>query len=355
MFAGARLKLTTWYLLIIMLISVSFSSVIYKVLTQEIERFERMQRLRIERRLQEGEFFGREERFRRLPLSIMTNPELLEETRRRILLILIAINSGIFATSAVLGYVLAGRTLKPIAEMMDEQNRFISDASHELKTPLTSLKSAFEVFQRNEKPTLQEAKTLVGESINEVNKLQSLSDSLLQLAQYQRPNGSTRFEKLLLPQIIEEAIHRIEPVAKKKKISIEKDLKDLTIEGDKYSLIDLVVILLDNAVKYSHKESKVNVTTEKTDGFALILIKDCGPGIDKKDLPHIFDRFFRTDSARLRESTGGYGLGLSIAKKIVDTHKGSIQVKSELQKGSIFTVKLPINQSSRVKKLSFFS
>src|SRR3989338_803664 len=148
-FHYARLKLTAWYLLIIMALSTLFSLVIYNALTAEVDRFERAQRFFIERRLQEGS----------LPLPPPTdgrrlfpfnngepiNPELLAETKQRILLTLILANAGILIVSGGLGYFLAGRTLRPIKDMMDEQNRFITDASHELKTPLTSLRTELEV------------------------------------------------------------------------------------------------------------------------------------------------------------------------------------------------------------------
>ncbi len=344
MFHSARLKLTAWYLLIIMALSIMFSVAIYQGLSNEVERFERMQRFRIERRLQEGTLFPGDTLPRRTPATIpITNPELLEETKHRILLMLVAINCGIFALSGGLGYILAGRTLMPIKDMMDDQNRFISDASHELRTPLTSLKSAFEVYLRSSRPSVKEAKTLVRESISEVNKLQSLSESLLQLAQYQKPNGYLVFEKVSLRHVIEQAIHKIQPLAKEKEIAVHYDEADNEIEGNVYGLVDLVVILLDNAVKYSPRSKNVVIKTEKTDGSILLWVKDNGCGISEKDVLYIFDRFYRADSARSKSGTNGYGLGLSIAKKIVDAHNGSISVESKPNKGATFLVKLPIN------------
>lgn len=356
MFAGARLKLTAWYLLIIMLISMSFSVVIYKVLTNEVERFVRMQRSKIERRFREGEFFPQDLHFQgTLPQVSIMDPELVEETKRRLILILIAVNGGIVIISGGLGYILAGRTLKPIKEMLDEQNRFITDASHELRTPLTSLKSAMEVNLRDKHLTLTNAKTLISENIEEVNKLQSLSDELLQLAQYQKPYASAKFEKLSLSDLVKKAVRKIEPLAKHKDIIVQDNTKDVEIEGNKYGLCDLLVILLDNAIKYSKNIKTVKISSQKTDGFVNISVADQGIGIDEKDIPHIFDRFFRADTARLKTASGGYGLGLSIAKKIVDIHHGSITVESKINKGSTFTIHLPISQSFHIKKPSFFS
>jgi two-component system, OmpR family, sensor histidine kinase CiaH len=338
MFHSARLKLTAWYLLIIMTISVMFSIIIYRDLSNEINRFEQLQRYRIERRLMEQLPPG--------PPALPTaSPELLDETRRRILFMLLIVNSGILVLSGGLGYALSGITLKPIKEMVDEQNRFISDASHELRTPLTSLKSAFEVYLRSKNSTPNEVKTLVTESIDEVNKLQSLSESLLQLAQYENPQQQIVFEKVSLSKVVTQAIKKIQPIADMKSISITSKIRDITVMGNSYSLIDCVIILLDNAVKYSTKGKNVSVTAGKTDGTAYISVSDHGLGISADDLPYIFDRFYRADSARLKTTTGGYGLGLPIAKKIVDTHKGTIQVKSKPNFGSTFTIRLPISFS----------
>ena len=338
MFHSARLTLTAWYLLIIMTISVMFSIIIYRDLSNEINRFEQLQRFRIERRLMET--------FPAPPTPLPTaNPELLGETRRRILLMLIIVNSGILVLSGGLGYILSGLTLKPIKDMMDEQNRFISDASHELRTPLTSLKSAFEVFLRDREPSVNEAKTLVQESIDEVNKLQSLSESLLQLAQYEKPQEQMIFEKVSLLAAVNQAIKKIKPVAELKHITITSKAREIFIKGNKFSLVDCIVILLDNAVKYSKERSSIIIATGKADGAAFVSVTDHGVGISQKDMPHIFDRFFRADGARLKTTAGGYGLGLSIAKKIIDTHRGTIEVKSSLHKGSTFIIKLPISFS----------
>lgn len=338
MFRSVRLKLTAWYLLIIMFISMSFSLVLYRVVTGEFERFERMQRFRIERRFNTQNLPPNF--MHRFPLPV--DPELIREIKQRLAFMLMLINGGILLAAGGLGYFLAGRTLAPIKEMVDEQSRFISDASHELRTPLTSLKTAMEVTLRDKKLSLSQAKKIISENVREVNKLQSLSDQLLRLAQYEKPNGNLAFEKISLSIIIEEAIRKINPLARQKNISIKKKFENIEIKGNKDSLIDLFVILLDNAIKYSNRESDVEVKAEKTDRFVLVSVKDRGVGIDEKDLPHIFDRFYRADSARQRVGEGGYGLGLSIAKRIIELHYGTISVESKLGKGSKFSVNLPI-------------
>jgi two-component system sensor histidine kinase CiaH len=331
-----------------MTISILFSGIIYKLLLNEFNRFEQAQRFRIERKIEEDDLFPPNVQYKIVTHPFPINSELIEETRGRIIIMLVSINSGIFIIAGMLGYVLAGRTLKPIKEMMDEQNRFISDASHEIRTPLTSLKSAFEVFLRDKNPDIKEARTIISESLVEVNTLQSLSDSLLQLAQYETPNEHSHFEKTELTQIIQEAISKVKKLAKDKNITIIFEKNKLSIEGNKFGLIDLFVILLDNAIKYSPEKSTITIQSLKLDGHVQVTVTDEGMGIDEKDIHHIFDRFYRADQARSKKKEGGYGLGLSIAKKIVNLHEGSISARNN-EVGTTFITELPISHSHAIK------
>ncbi len=339
MFHKARIRLTVWYLFIIMAVSLMFSSIIYHTATVEFTRFEWRQRMRMEQRIQELPRFNNGDVFLVPQLSPTT--ELIEEAKQRILWILFVLNSGIFFIAGFLGYLLAGRTLKPIQEMMNEQNRFISDAPHELKTPLTSLKSAMEVHLREKHPSKQATETLFKESIIEVDKLHALSDSLLQLAQYEEPQTVLTVEKIKLQEVIAKAIHNVTSIANRKQIKLDVNIDLIEMKGNEQSLIDLFVILLDNAIKYSSVKSIIHIAAKKTDRYVLISIRDEGFGIADKDLDHIFDRFYRADNARSKKDAGGYGLGLAIAKKIVNRHKGTIGVKSKQSEGSTFTIKLP--------------
>jgi signal transduction histidine kinase len=340
MFSKARINLTAWYLCIIMLISISFSVVIYRVLTNEIERFARSQRFRIERQLG-----GNQTRAVIPPPPILVDEELVEEVRKRLIIALGSINVIIFLSSGLFGYFLAGRTLRPIQTMVDEQNQFITDASHELRTPLTALKSAIEVNLRDKNLTMIQAKKLLAENMKDVDKLQRLTDELLQLAQYQKPNGKRVFVSLSLREVIKKSIRAVEALAKQKSIAIKNGTEDTVFPGNIHELSDLFIILLDNAIKYSKEKSTLRVWSKSRNGYIDISIQDEGIGIAKDDIPHIFDRFYRADSARIKTQEGGYGLGLSIAKKIVDQYHGSIEVQSMPGKGSTFFVRLPIKQT----------
>ena len=176
MFQKARIKLTAWYLLIIMLVSILFSVVIYSGINRELGRFERSHVI-----------IFRDERLvppnPPPPVDITKiDTQGLTAARTRLTLTLIFINIGIFWIAGLAGYFLAGRTLRPIKEMVDEQNRFITDASHELRTPLTSLKTSIEVNLRNKNMTLAQAKELIKSNLEDVEYLQTLSDGLIRLA-----------------------------------------------------------------------------------------------------------------------------------------------------------------------------
>jgi two-component system, OmpR family, sensor histidine kinase CiaH len=343
MFSNARLKLTGWYLLIIMLISVSFSIVIYRFLTSEINRALNMEKLHQQGAYYPAKkfiFFNNNDEVTRGIMITPPNTEVLEEAKQRILFLLIVINLGILGLSGVAGYLLAGLTLKPIKKMVDEQNRFITDASHELRTPLTSLRSEIEVNLRDKKLTVKDARKLLESNLEEVNNLQYLSDNLIKLAQTHTPNG-IKFETVSFFDIATEAIRKVEKLAKKKNIDIEKSIEESLLLADRQGLTELLVILLDNAIKYSPENSSINLTSKKSGKNLKIEVKDQGIGIDKKDLPMLFKRFYRADSARSKKDADGFGLGLSIAKDIIEKHNGTIEVKSKPGVGTTFQIKIP--------------
>lgn len=356
MFQSARIKLTGWYLLIIMLVSIFFSLAIYSGINRELSGIEHFQRMRLEQDKRGFndmfEQFRQEREERGLPAPHMRrfmmsdNPEMVKQARLRLTTVLIFINFVILAIAGLLGYFLAGKTLLPIKEMMDEQKRFVTDASHELRTPLTSLRTEIEVNLRDKKLTLSEAKYLLKSNLEEVVNLQALSDNLIKLSQYQKDINTLKFAQFSLAAVIDESVKKVNSLARHKDIAIENEITDFTFEGidDKKMLSELFAIFLDNAIKFSPKGQSVKITSKKTDGHIVIEITDQGSGIAGDEIPHIFDRFYRAEKSRNKLDVPGYGLGLSIAKQIVDKHHGSISVKSEPDKGTTFAVRLPIKR-----------
>ncbi len=170
--------------------------------------------------------------------------------------------------------------------------------------------------------------------------MQTLSEGLLELAQQKTKNVNTH-ETVSLFETLSLAQKKVAALLKRKHITISVKGKDCLFSGDKQQLTELFVIFFDNAIKYSPEKTTITITSEMSDHSVKIHIIDQGIGISQKDLPHIFDRFYRADKSRTKTDVNGYGLGLAIAKKIVTDHKGTISVKSTVGGGTIFTIHLP--------------
>lgn len=336
MFNQARLKLTLWYIAIIFLISSLFSMAFYAVSTQELQRVVG----RIERNQNEWN-----SQFQQPPPPKPGMPtiEELQASSQRLFTSLIFINGIILVISGGAAYFLAGRTLKPIRLMVEEQNQFISNSSHELRTPLATLRAEMEGSLLEKQISDKQARVLVRSNLEEITRLQRLSNNLLQITKLHSPNPTKYSGQVSIEAVVNDAVKQVSKLAKNKRIQIVKRVGNYNVQGDKDSLQELLVILLENAIKYSKKDTKIKISTNKSRNDVVIQVKDQGIGISKKDLPFVFDRFYRSDKSR--SQTDGFGLGLSIAKQIVNKHNGTIQVVSKPKKGSVFTVKLPLVKS----------
>lgn len=329
MFKEARIKLTAWYLAIIMVISLSFSVVIFLGINRELTRIESLQSMRAQRNQVLAtllEEIGEERIARGLPppnLPLPNDIENVSAIRTRIITILGFINLSILVLAGAGGYFLAGRTLEPIRKNMEDQRAFISDASHELRTPLTSLRTEIEVALRDKSRTLADSTNLIKSNLDDVNRMQKLANYLLEMNRYDGGNGMKK-TKVDLKKVAIRAIG---------KMKVKADLTRSIVLGNEDSLVELMTILLDNAFKYG-RGKEVEVRTKKG---GVLEVTDHGAGIASMDLPHIFDRFYRSDKSR---GTEGYGLGLSIAKSIVDLHGGKIEVTSKPGKGTKFRITL---------------
>jgi len=334
MFKTARLKLTGWYLLIIMVISFSFSALIYQISSMEIIHFAESQRIRIERRINSS--------YPNLPPPpMLIDTDLITESQQRLLINLAIINGFILLISGSLSYFLAGRTLRPIQKITEDQKQFISDASHELRTPITALKAMLEVSLRDPKLNLNESKKVLTNAIYSTNQLKTLSDSLLELNHFNNNKSVLNLSPVSIKNLMFESVKKIKPKADKKQIVIKYHPINGQINVDIQKIEELFLILFDNAIKYSSKSSQIKFIALKTRKNMIFKIIDQGIGISEKNLPHIFDRFYRADNARTKNGSSGYGLGLSIAKKIVESHGGKLEVNSQLNYGTTFFIYLP--------------
>jgi signal transduction histidine kinase len=262
----------------------------------------------------------------------------IDEGRHALLVRLVWVNIGALAVGGVLSYLLARRSLKPIEDAMEAQAQFVSDASHELRTPLTAIQTSNEVFLRRQKATVTQARDLIEQNTDDVKRLKELSDGLLNLAQHKQ--SEPKMVPLSLQDLVSEALTKVVPQATAKNIAVHDETGDTDILGDKTALTQLLVILLDNAIKYSNRGKNVYLSSEVHGKYVYIEMRDEGIGIRASDLPHLFRRFYRADNARVSGERSGYGLGLAIAQQIAQGHRGDITAASILGQGSTFTVKL---------------
>jgi signal transduction histidine kinase len=332
MFHSARIKLTSFYLLIIMLISIVFSMAFYQVATLEFEHG----LSRIEHRMRNSS------RYHELPPEIIEIAEELAYAKHMVALRLLYINGFILITAGLAGYFLAGKTLRPIEQTLEEQKRFVSDASHELRTPIAALTTTVEVTLRDKKLP-KSTRPIFTELLERLSDLTLLTNKLLRLAKTNHVS-LTSLTIVNIHDILAAVTKTIAPLAKKKSIFLKTNFvaKRHNVQGDPLSLTELFTIIVDNAINYSDKKDSITIDTNTKTNTLIITIKDTGIGIDKKDLPHIFDRFYRADTSRNKQSIDGHGLGLSVAKRIVVQHKGSIEAESTYGKGTTITICLPL-------------
>jgi two-component system OmpR family sensor kinase len=204
------------------------------------------------------------------------------------------------------------------------------------------MRAEIEVALMDSKLDLPLAKEKLKSNLEELAKLTALSDGLLRLARLK--NNELPKKELHLQGVVADAVDRVLPLAEQKSILINSQVEaSSSVYGDKISLIEALLIILDNAVKYSPAGSEITVRATQEPRVAKIEVKDQGVGIKAAVLPHIFERFYRADSARSKHKSGGYGLGLAIAKNIIDLHRGSISATSQPGQGSAFTIFLPLH------------
>jgi signal transduction histidine kinase len=335
MFRSATIKLTAWYLAFIMGLSLAFSLVLCQSSSESLSVAYDHQRAAIRQELRDN--LG----LNPWPFDMdrLRDREIVSGQQRLITNLTLA-NLGVLAVGGAASFYMARRTLRPLEQVMEAQARFTADASHELRTPLTAMQTEIEVSLRDNNLSVVEARGLLESNLEEVKKLQSLSNGLLALASHDKENFEPK--RLHVDAVLKSAVSRAAKAAGQRKINIDNKADNLEVLGDKDGLVQLFAILLDNAIKYSPSGSTITLGTSVKNGSAYIAVADQGYGIKADDLPYIFDRLYRSDSSRTMGQVNGYGLGLSIAKKIIELHNGTIEVASKVDKGATFTVRIPL-------------
>jgi heavy metal sensor kinase len=315
-------------------------------------------------------------------VQVGTSLEDFDETINKLLLIMIIGIPTSVSVTIVVGYFMAKKALRPVDQIrrtaikisssnLDERidfagrrdelsrlaetfnamigrlkdafqrvNQFSIDVSHELKTPLTILKGETEVALRKEREKADYQKLLLS-NLEEIDRMSCIIDDLLLLSKADTKDIKLNIEEVALRDLMMDVCMNMKVVADKKEVALQaSELEDVRLKGDELKLRRMLLNIVENGIKYSHSGGKVMVSSYVDDGYVQIDVKDEGIGISEEDIKYVFDRFYRADRSRKRES--GSGLGLSISRWIAEAHKGSIEVTSKPAQGSMFSIKLPI-------------
>ncbi len=329
-FWSARAQLTLTYTAILAVILCISSSIIYSAFSNRLaQRFER--------------FPSRQPMT--LPAGVI--PPRPEDVLRDLTKSLVLVNSLLLALAAVLSYWLAGVTITPIQELYERQRRFLSDASHELRTPLAILQADLENILSNTRIS-SEIREQAQSHLEEVARMTTLVKDLLLLSQVDEAAISEEPKKSVdLSALLQTTIDRFEAFAAQNNVilSYSSHIPQLHLITQESLLTQALGNIVKNAITYNNPQGTVQIQLEKDASHARIHIQDTGIGISKEDVDKIFDRFYRVDKSRSR-LTGGSGLGLAITRTIIEQLQGSLQLKSELGKGTAVTITLPLSRSS---------
>lgn len=322
-FDRAILKLTAVYSGILLVVCLMFSIAIYSTATGT---FERRPSMRVQD-TQSG-----------MNIDIEMNRELNtefeaimrerdEEIRRTMLVNLIMVNICVFVAGVFLSYLLAQATLKPIDDNVRAQEQFVSNASHELRTPLNTMRMENEILRRDKSATKDDYVQQVDSNLEEIDKLSALCTRLLSLSH----NEKMKMAEVEIQEVVTDALNKTIPLAQKKKIQIKNQVKQMKLSANREALTEILEILVDNAIKYSPKETTITIKNAER----KLIVSDQGVGVAEEDLPHIFERFYRAEKSH---TTSGHGLGLSLAQHLAEQQNMKITVQNNPKKGASFII-----------------
>ena len=279
--------------------------------------------------------------------AVLINTSQLEQISQNHEQLIVVVMASFWILSLLASLYLARVSVKPLLESMQKQQSFVENASHELRTPLAVLQNRLETLFRKPEATILESSESIASSLEEVRNMRFLTTNLLNLAR--RDDGIKPELGEVQPDFFNTTFTNYEMIASENnRIFHFENRIHRTIITDKLLLKQLMTILFDNAVKYTEEDGEIHFVIAATERTLYLSVADDGIGISAVDKKKIFDRFYRVDKARTRQK-GGFGLGLSLAKQIVDALKGSISVKDNKPNGTIFEVKIAITTPSKRK------
>jgi two-component system sensor histidine kinase CiaH len=311
-FLWARLKLTGIYVFILAVILLGFSLVLYQNLQRNLED-------------------ASEDNFP----DVETHHHFVQNTLADVENEILIIDLIILFAAAGISYVLAGYTLRPIQNSMEAQKKFSENASHELRTPLAVMKNDMEVLLRNQNPTKDLIYKTLRSNIEEIDHMSQMTADLLQLAHSQNRMPASK-NKIDISSIVRRVGEKMHPIASKKEVILNvTNNAPLAVMGDTASMERVLINIIQNAIEHTLKDGSVSVDVQSKKSQVIITVSDTGTGISKKDLPHIFERFYKGEGA------SSSGLGLSIVKELIIQHEGEIRIESTEGMSTIVTINLP--------------
>jgi two-component system sensor histidine kinase CiaH len=319
LFTSARLRLTVYYLFIMTGVLVVFSAVLYfsfaYVLKDNVDT--------------------------QFPDSPDQGDQAIVQTMSDAKDGIIVIDLTAFALTFVLGYSLAGRTLRPIQDALERQKEFSANASHELRTPLAVMKSDSEVALKNPKTSAAELREVVESNLEEINRMSQITENLLRLARFETIKEKAYFSEIELGEFVKDLANRMKSQASQKGILIEVEKVDSgKILGSRDDLVSVISNLIQNGINYNKPNGIVRISVENNKEEIWLIVEDNGFGISEDDLPYVFERFYKADKSHSPDSSSA-GIGLSIVKEIIGKHGGSIEIESALGKGTKISVSFP--------------
>ncbi len=327
MFESAVLKLTVWYVAVLMLVSLAFSLPIFIISSDRLANSA----------LRQAEILRRNSMYMRDSLVETLNArreEQLELDRQQLLNNILLENLAILLLGSVASYLFARWTLKPIEEAHAAQTTFTANASHQLRTPLATMQAEIDVALRDKTLNAKDAREVLKSNLEEIGRLRALSDQLLGLTRSEEGELSGVFDASKLVVVF------VSKYAKQYQLTLKQtDLPKAVVNGDEVLISEVLKVLCENAAIYSQgKVVVLNYALSR--GAVRISVTDKGPGLGPEEQRHVFDRFYRARAAT-KLNPAGHGLGLALAREIVDRHGGNLSMKSKVGYGSTFTVVLP--------------
>ena len=316
-FEQARIKLTLFYVGTMIIIMGIFSIVLIATLEKNIQ-----------------------DSFEEITGGDQLRQDALLKTKDGIEMIVLTIDGILILIIGGVGYFLAGRTLRPIQQSLDRQKRFTADASHDLRTPLAIMKTEIEVALQNNHADNSTYRKTLKSGLEEIQTMSLLVEDLLTLARTENKNKDITKMYIDYQDVLNKLVNRIQKQVNEKSITVQLDIKDTgKIYVHEHSFTRALQNIVQNAIRYTKSGGVISIKLVRLGRHFTLSIKDTGVGISSKDLPYVFDRFYKASHSR--NDQAGSGLGLSIAKEIIEIYGGSLSIESTEGKGTTVTIIMP--------------